>query len=46
MNPTEAELKNAWFNNRQGLNIVKELETLYKTYQKPIIFSEIGYRNY
>ncbi|NMB92263.1 MAG: hypothetical protein GYA31_01380, partial [Parcubacteria group bacterium] len=45
MNPTETELRNAWFNNRQELNLVKEIRILSETYQKPIIFSEIGYRN-
>jgi len=45
MDPTEEDLKKAWFASRQGLNIVDELEKLSKTYDKPIIFSEIGYRS-
>lgn len=45
MDPTEEDLKKAWFNSRQQLNIVHDLEVLYETYHKPIIFSEIGYRN-
>jgi hypothetical protein len=45
MDPTEEDLKKAWFNSRQGINFVKELATLFESYQKPIIFSEIGYRN-
>lgn len=45
MNPTEQDLKKAWFASRQELNIVHDLEVLSKTYNKPIIFSEIGYRN-
>jgi len=35
MNPTEAELKNAWFNNRQGLNNREGARNSLQTYQKP-----------
>lgn len=45
MDPTEEELQQAWYNNRHGINIVNHLEILSKKYNKPIIFSEIGYRN-
>jgi len=45
LNPTEQDLKKAWVSSRQGLNIVQDLEILHKTCNKPIIFSEIGYRS-
>lgn len=44
-NPSENELKNAWFRNRHGLNIVEELETIAEKFNKQIVFLEIGYRS-
>jgi len=44
-NPTLEELKNSWENNRQGLNIVQELEAISNKFNKNIIFLEIGYRS-
>lgn len=43
--PTLDELKNSWEHNRQGLNLVQELETISNKFQKKIIFLEIGYRS-
>ncbi len=41
--PTVAELVAAWSNNLNGLNIVAALHTLQSTYNKPLIFTELGY---
>ncbi|MCL4385513.1 MAG: hypothetical protein M1326_04270 [Cyanobacteria bacterium] len=43
--PTLQELKNSWQNNRQGLNLVQELETISNKFLKKIIFLEVGYRS-
>ncbi len=43
--PSLAELKQAWFYNRNKINIVADLQKISDTFQKPIFFSEIGYRN-
>lgn len=43
--PKIDEVKNSWTNNRQGLNVVQELETISNKFQKKIIFLEIGYRS-
>ena len=41
--PTVAELVAAWTSNKNGLNIVAALKTLQSTYNKPLIFTELGY---
>jgi hypothetical protein len=41
--PTVAELVAAWTNNVNGLNIVAALKNLQTTYNKPLIFTELGY---
>ncbi len=41
--PTVAELVAAWTNNTNGLNIVAALKNLQSTYNKPLIFTELGY---
>jgi hypothetical protein len=45
-NPTLQDIENAWSDSRHNnLNIVKQLETIAKTYNQKILFSEIGYRS-
>ncbi len=41
--PTIENLEAAWTNDRYGQNIIADLETLISRYEKPIVFSEIGY---
>jgi hypothetical protein len=41
--PSLAALIAAWTNNKSGFNIVSALKNLQSTYNKPLIFSEIGY---
>jgi hypothetical protein len=41
--PTIAELVSAWSNNVDGFNPLAALQNLQSTYQKPLIFTEIGY---
>ena len=41
--PSLAALIAAWTNNKSGFNIVAALKNLQSTYNKPLIFSEIGY---
>ena len=41
--PSIAALVAAWTNNKSGFNIVAALKNLQSTYNKPLIFSEIGY---
>jgi hypothetical protein len=41
--PTVAQLVAAWTNNKSGFNIVTALKNLQSTYNKPLIFTEIGY---
>jgi hypothetical protein len=42
-NPTVAQLVAAWTDNKSGLNIVQALKNLQSTYNKPLIFTELGY---
>jgi uncharacterized protein (TIGR03437 family) len=44
--PSLAELVAAWRNNKWNLNIVAAVENLHNAYQKPVIFTELGYRSY
>ncbi len=41
--PTVSSLVAAWTNNKSGFNIVTALKNLQSTYNKPLIFTEIGY---
>ena len=41
--PTVAELVAAWTDNKDGFNIVDALKRLQSTYNKPLVFTEIGY---
>jgi len=41
--PSIEELEAAWTNDRNGQDIVADLEALCSTYEKPIVFWEIGY---
>jgi hypothetical protein len=41
--PTVAQLVAAWTNNKSGLNIVAALKSLQSQYNKPLIFTELGY---
>ena len=41
--PSLAALVSAWTNNKSNFNIVAALKNLQSTYNKPLIFSEIGY---
>jgi len=41
--PSPEELKAAWTDDRTGQNILADLETLSNTYEKPVVFWEIGY---
>ena len=41
--PSLAALISAWTNNKSGFNIVSALKNLQSTYNKPLIFTEIGY---
>ena len=41
--PSLAALIAAWSNNQSGYNIVSGLKNLQATYNKPLIFTEIGY---
>jgi hypothetical protein len=41
--PTIGALVAAWSNNKSGFNIVSALKNLQSTYNKPLIFTEIGY---
>ncbi len=41
--PTVSALVAAWTNNKSGFNIVTALKNLQSTYNKPLIFTEIGY---
>lgn len=43
--PTLEEIKNGWRDSRHGLDIVGELESISQTYQKEMIFLEIGFRS-
>ena len=41
--PSLSALVAAWTSNRSGFNIVNALKNLQSTYNKPLIFTEIGY---
>jgi len=41
--PSIEELEAAWTNDRTGQDIVADLEALCSTYEKPVVFWEIGY---
>jgi hypothetical protein len=41
--PPLSALVAAWSNNKSGFNIVAALKNLQSTYNKPLIFTEIGY---
>ena len=41
--PTVAQLVAAWTSNKNGLNIVAALRAVQSTYNKPLIFTELGY---
>lgn len=43
--PTLEELKAAWKKDRNGQNVLADLEGLYRRYRKPIVFWEIGYQS-
>jgi hypothetical protein len=43
--PTIAELVAAWTNNEFGFNPVAALQSLQSTYNKPLIFTELGYES-
>ena len=47
--PTLGELVDAWSNSERGVNphsrILSDLYALHKTFGKPLIFTEIGYRS-
>ena len=43
IDPTVVQLVAAWTNNKSGFNIVTALKNLQSTYNKPLIFTEIGY---
>jgi hypothetical protein len=42
-NPTVAQLVAAWTDNKNGLNIVQALKNVQSAYNKPMIFTELGY---
>ena len=44
--PSLAELVAAWRGNKDGLNILAAVQNLHGQYQKPVIFTELGYRSY
>jgi uncharacterized protein (TIGR03437 family) len=44
--PSLAELVAAWRHNSAGLDIVAAVQNLHSAHQKPVIFTEIGYRSY
>jgi uncharacterized protein (TIGR03437 family) len=41
--PKLAELVAAWRNDKSGQNFFAAIQNLYDSYQKPVIFTEIGY---
>jgi hypothetical protein len=41
--PSVAQLVAAWTNNKSGLNIVQALKNVQSQYNKPMIFTELGY---
>ena len=41
--PTVAQLVAAWSSNKNGFNALAALKNLQSTYNKPLIFSELGY---
>lgn len=41
--PSIGELEAAWTSDRTGQNILADSEALSKTYEKPVVFWEIGY---
>ena len=43
--PTLSQLIAAWRNNAKGLDIVAAVKSVSDTHQKPVIFTEIGYRS-
>jgi endo-1,4-beta-D-glucanase Y len=43
--PTLEELKAAWRRDRNGQDVIADLETLHRKYGKPIVFWEIGYQS-
>ena len=43
--PTVAALVAAWSDNKSGFNIVSALRNLQSTYNKPLIFTELGYES-
>ena len=43
--PTVGELKQAWYEDAAGQNIVEDLEALFAQYEKPIVFWELGYQS-
>jgi hypothetical protein len=45
VNPTRAELVAGWRRNRNGADMVAALHNAQQAYQKPFIFTEIGYRS-
>jgi glycosyl hydrolase family 113 len=44
-NPTLAQLISAWTSNRFGENIVAAVQNFASSRQKPVIFTEIGYKS-
>jgi uncharacterized membrane protein len=44
-NPTLAQLVSAWTSNRFGENIVAAVQNFASSRQKPVIFTEIGYKS-
>ena len=41
--PTVAQLVAAWSDNKSGFNVVSALQALQSQYNKPLIFTELGY---
>ena len=44
LDPTVAELRAAWYANREGFNLVEALREIHELYGKPVMISEIAYR--
>jgi phosphoheptose isomerase len=44
-NPTPAQLVSAWTSNSNGENIVAAVQNFANSRQKPVIFTEIGYKS-
>lgn len=43
--PKLEEIINAWYGNKDSINIVQQLEKIHSMYGKPVMISEIGFRS-